>query len=333
VLARNVILSCGTMGSNELMMRSTNKAPAWLKKEVSVFNDRKGINTNQQKWMRVSETAGQKFSGNGDMLYIAFNSDDPNIERFGANQTGITYDEIMSGTARAPVGPCITAAASYHYKIGKKYHRYLLEDASIYSGLTEILGKMLSVLSGQTMHFDAFDPAAAREKMRKSYFFLGMGHDSSDGILRLDERTGRVVCVFPNARKDGPYFDMERKMQAHLADLKFEKMQTSSGWFAGDQKQFAPPRNPVENLMTNLITVHPLGGNNMADDAIHGVTTHKGQVFDGELTPSKGVHKGFYVADGSMIPMAVGVNPFLTISAISERNADLMIADREQGLI
>jgi cholesterol oxidase len=88
-------------------------------------------------------------------------------------------------------------------------------------------------------------------------------------------------------------------------------------------------RNPIWNKLFGqpLITVHPLGGCCMGENAQTGVVDHKGQVFDG--TGSTNVYPGLYVMDGSIIPMSVGVNPLLTISAVTERCADLVI--RQHG--
>ncbi len=57
-------------------------------------------------------------------------------------------------------------------------------------------------------------------------------------------------------------------------------------------------------------TVHPLGGCGIGPDPRHGVTNHKGQVYEGagggDIDPkskSHRVHTGPYVADGSTMPM------------------------------
>ena len=64
----------------------------------------------------------------------------------------------------------------------------------------------------------------------------------------------------------------------------------------------------------------------MAEDAEHGVVNHKGQVFAGSTGVS--VYDNLYVADGSVVPRPLGVNPLLTISALSERCVETMAADR-----
>jgi cholesterol oxidase len=60
----------------------------------------------------------------------------------------------------------------------------------------------------------------------------------------------------------------------------------------------------------SLITPHPLGGCNMGSDAEHAVVNHKGEVFG---------YERLYVADGSIVPEAIGVNPAKTIAALAER--------------
>lgn len=52
-----------------------------------------------------------------------------------------------------------------------------------------------------------------------------------------------------------------------------------------------------------------------------GVTNHFGEVFSGDGTET---HAGLIVCDGALVPTAVGVNPFATITALAERSAELV---------
>jgi cholesterol oxidase len=62
----------------------------------------------------------------------------------------------------------------------------------------------------------------------------------------------------------------------------------------------------------DLITPHPLGGCNMGTTAANGVVDFKGEVFN---------YPGLYVADGSIVPKAIGLNPSRTIAALAEQIA------------
>ncbi len=72
-------------------------------------------------------------------------------------------------------------------------------------------------------------------------------------------------------------------------------------------------------LFRDLVTPHPLGGCTMADTAASGVVDHRGRVFG---------HDGLYVADGSIVPTAIGVNPSRTIAALAEHIAERVIAEQ-----
>lgn len=60
------------------------------------------------------------------------------------------------------------------------------------------------------------------------------------------------------------------------------------------------------------VTAHVLGGAVMGVDAGQGVVDTNHEVFG---------HPGLYVADASVIPANLGVNPSLTITALAERFA------------
>jgi cholesterol oxidase len=65
-----------------------------------------------------------------------------------------------------------------------------------------------------------------------------------------------------------------------------------------------------------FMSAHPLGGCPMAATKEEGVVSPSGEVFG---------YPGFYIADGSVMPGPVGVNPSLTIAALSDRFADSLL--------
>lgn len=99
--------------------------------------------------------------------------------------------------------------------------------------------------------------------------------------------------------KSKALFEAIIKMHTMLSDATGGKIEVSPLW-----KYF--------NL---LITPHPLGGCNMGSTPADGVVNHKGEVFG---------YPNLYVADGAIVPEAIGINPSRTIAALSERIAKLM---------
>lgn len=69
-----------------------------------------------------------------------------------------------------------------------------------------------------------------------------------------------------------------------------------------------------------VITTHPLGGCPMGTSFQDGVVDHKGEVFN---------YENLYIADGSILPKAIGANPSKTIAALAERIADFIIQDKQ----
>lgn len=67
-----------------------------------------------------------------------------------------------------------------------------------------------------------------------------------------------------------------------------------------------------------LITPHPLGGCNMGTAPTSSVVDHRGRVW-GE--------PNLYVADGAIVPEALGANPSRTIAALAERIAAIIVAE------
>jgi cholesterol oxidase len=141
--------------------------------------------------------------------------------------------------------------------------------------------------------------------MSRAMTLLGMGHDRAAGEIRL-EADGPTVR-WPDYDRQPSHAELARLMDQYAKA------------FGGRFSPFTPARN---------CTAHPLGGCRMGSSAASGVVNHRGQVFDGAAGDASGaVHPGLYVADASIMPTALGNNPLLTITALAERIADLIVND------
>ncbi len=144
--------------------------------------------------------------------------------------------------------------------------------------------------------------------------FFAVSHDSASGRFSLED--DRLTLSWPGA-KDEPVY-------ARL-DAILEKLVKESG---GDYV-----KNPLAGSVMGHqpATAHPLGGCGMGRDRSSGVVDHKCRVFSGSAgAGDTAVHDGLYVIDGSVIPRSLGVNPLLTITALSERA--MMLFAEEHGL-
>jgi cholesterol oxidase len=146
-----------------------------------------------------------------------------------------------------------------------------------------------------------------RGPLQRTLTYLVMSDDRGDGSL---EPAGDGLRVRWTGAGDHPVFDrgdrlLERASEALGAEL---------------------VRNPLSTPMLHdsLLTVHPLGGCAMGDDAATGVVDDRGRVFTGD---GDRVHDGLLVIDGAMVPRPLAVNPLLTISALAERSAELLVED------
>jgi cholesterol oxidase len=288
-----VILAAGALGSAELLLRS------------------------RQAGLSCSETLGHYFSGNGDFLGAAYNTDQQtDILGFGNHQ-----DE----RAQIRVGPTILSMADYRARTTLA-ERFILEEGAIPRGLVDTLRQTIHILNftkGEDTDAGLIDYIAESQRIGRdlvhydpqgalnhSMIYLGVGRDSADGTLVLDHH-GHVQLLWGDAPDQPLFHTLSGEMRAHTAAL--------GGTYIANPRWH-------RSLGRNLITVHPLGGCIMASDGAKGVVDHRGRVYD----PSRGLndtHTGLFVADGSIIPTAVGVNPLLTISALAERIAALINAD------
>jgi cholesterol oxidase len=274
--AKHVVLSAGTLGSTEMLLR--------CKEHFRTLP-------------RISDKLGRGFSGNGDFLSFLLGSKvaaDPNY------------------------GPVITQRTDYNLFANFDRDRaFMLQDASygnilawfaegakpgflrlsslrrffyhLYSRWTS--GKSLGTFGW------ALDDLLSDDISFRTCVLLCMGLDKSNGVMTLDDDHQLSI--------NWPYKD---SMPLYRSILESGKQFARSV-----HASVSTPLPTWDWPGRNNVTVHPLGGCTLADDASAGVTSAApetfGQVFG---------YKNLYVADGAIVPTAVGANPTATISALSE---------------
>jgi cholesterol oxidase len=253
---------------------------------------------------RISDKLGHAFSGNGDFISFVLGSKlpaDPNY------------------------GPVITQRTDYNlFKDFDREHAFMMQDAAygnilawfaegvkpgvlrldalkhflrdLYSRLTT--GKSLGSLGW------ALDDLLSKDVSFHTCVLLCMGIDKSNGVMTLDGDHQLSI--------DWPYKDSLSLYRAILESGKQFSRSLGASLFAPLPTWDLPIRNNV--------TVHALGGCVLANDSAVGVTSADpktfGQVFG---------YRNLYVADGAIVPTAVGANPTATISALSEMVAEGII--------
>lgn len=149
-----------------------------------------------------------------------------------------------------------------------------------------------------------FGVKASPEKLRKIALdllvYVGVGIDKSHGRLYLDQ-LGNLAVHWPRLKSDAA-IQAQYRVQAAIAE--------SLG------RTYVPD---VFSTFGRAFTYHPLGGCPMGESAKTGVVDAFGAVFD---------YPGLYVADGSIIPGALGRNPSFTICALAERCAERILGRR-----
>jgi len=142
------------------------------------------------------------------------------------------------------------------------------------------------------------------------------------GLMVSDESRGRVHAVAgrPLVRYDLGARDLS-KFRAGLAHM--EELFIAAGArevYLPLARGVRPERARVRDL--KLMAFHPLGTARADACATHGVT-------DGDLALH--VAAGVHVADGSVVPSALGVNPQLTIMALATRLAFHLLGSAVPG--
>jgi cholesterol oxidase len=140
----------------------------------------------------------------------------------------------------------------------------------------------------------------AEKAKRDLLVYVGVGDDGARGRLVLNS-LGKLSLQWPGGVGNEPGIQELSKAMAQLS--------------AAQGRKYVPN---VFSVFNRPVTYHPLGGCPMSDSPETGVVDSWGRVFG---------YPGLHVADGSIVPSALGRNPSYTIAALSERVAERMVTD------
>ena len=136
--------------------------------------------------------------------------------------------------------------------------------------------------------------------------WFSQGRDAGDGRLQLRRRW----WLF-----GGPMLDLDWDPAASAPTIEAIIAMHTRLARATDGEPIVPPTWTAARY---LITPHPLGGCVMGTSPADSVVDHRGEVWG---------HRNLFVADGAIVPEAIGANPSRTIAALAERIAGLIVTE------
>eukprot|EP01130_Rhizamoeba_saxonica_P016193 TRINITY_DN7440_c0_g1_i2.p1 TRINITY_DN7440_c0_g1~~TRINITY_DN7440_c0_g1_i2.p1 ORF type:complete len:1879 (-),score=384.73 TRINITY_DN7440_c0_g1_i2:40-5634(-) len=290
--ARSVFLGAGSLGSTEILFRSAKYGG-----------------------MQFSDHLGQRVSGNGDFIGFSYDTDHK-VDMIGLGNKSPNEHNQVGPTIIHIIDKRRTGEAADNIKKG-----YIIEDGVAPGPVKHPYAKALAFTSLIAGDRDPENPVEffknahsifSGDSIKKTAPMLIMSHDSNNGIYQLDEN-------------DLVQFKWDGVGREEIFEEVYKSMQKGTSSLGGST---IPNPSWTKALQKELVTVHPLGGCSMGTNSLYGVVNHKCQVFKG--ADGDDIYPGLYVVDGSCIPTALGVNPFLTISAVAERAMAIFI--EESGL-
>jgi len=196
-------------------------------------------------------------------------------------------------TPDTPVGPTLTAMLDGRGQ-ARLEDGFIIHDGAIPGALGQLLAEGLGI--------------AGAGALRHTSALLVTGHDDCAGEMTLVDDGLRIA------------WPADRSREATQVLTTLTRVVESQGG------TFLPGPGWTTRAPHARLTVNPLGGCVMAEDAAHGVVDHRGRVFAGEAGAA--VYDDLLVCDGSTVPRSLGANPLLTICALAERNLELLAEAR-----
>jgi cholesterol oxidase len=171
-----------------------------------------------------------------------------------------------------------------------------------------------------------------------AFYFIHKSLGSNKILLSPEERVNNILILFRMGADSGNgHLVIDRDNYLSLKD-DYDLNHEVYNLIILAMQQFAEEigKDGKYSLMIPLwgkgnnktaISAHPFGGCPMGNDASTGVVDSMGRVFKG--SDGNEIYDELYVVDGSIIPTPLGVNPSLTIAALSFRIPLNIIGDKD----
>ena len=209
--------------------------------------------------------------------------------------------------------------------IGPAHGGFLVESAPPHPGLAAAAISWVS----------STDAASLMDRARHWAPLIGILRETGSGRVRRGSG-GRAVITYRLAPED--------RESARRALVEISRLGRAAGAVELRSGTMPPerwtPERPLDSYLRavaasntgpnrlSLFSAHQMGSVRAGADPDRHPTDPGGRV---RLDTSGTLAEGVYVADGSLLPTAPGVNPMLTIMAMAERVARAVLADRESA--
>ncbi|MGI8845449.1 MAG: GMC family oxidoreductase [Thermoleophilaceae bacterium] len=327
ITADIVIVAAGCLGTNEIMLRSKERSGA-----LPNLSDKVGYgfstNGDYLAFLEKTKMRASIVRGPVTTLFAHFNTDEQGTGENGPTGTTAPDTSLFHTIEDQGIPPALASVVGEGVPLIKTLSRGNTGEVFIFFAVLRYVKKRVGQYIREFFSNNRRQGAIFRseeELTSNMMCVVGMGREVANAQFRLGRGKGETTLRVskPGGAKfcDDPiYKTIEKSLERLAAKLRLD---------GSDYRFVNPFLTGVADAarLKSIALSHPLGGCRMANDAQGGVVDEFGRVFDKSKTGEQPFYEGLYIADASIIPTALGVNPSLTISALALRIADKIIEE------
>ena len=182
VEAKTVVLSAGTLGSTEILLRS------------------------REEGLPVSDSLGQRFSANGDIIAFALGGEQR------VNGIGVGHPPKFVGAA---IGACVTGEIELHDN-GRLDHSMFIQEGVLPSALAPLL-PVFFISGGRLLGAaQSLIKGVYQGPFQNLYTFFVVSHDEAKGRIKLEN--GKAQIEWPNVAEQPVYARVDAALSQEAAE-------------------------------------------------------------------------------------------------------------------